>query len=106
MEETDDTKEISEGDIMLLCCWGGYKGCHGEAWGLGKVTAKEEREERFIICYDWKQFVPSIQRATIHDCLVREEKNRFIVPQYRPNWLIKIKPSSFWCSFWNLGKLI
>ena len=39
-----DTKMISEGDVMLLCCWAGHKNLHkGDAWGLGKVTDKKER---------------------------------------------------------------
>ncbi len=98
-----DTKMISKGDIVLLSCWGGHKCLYGgDAWGVGEVTGKEDSEEKFIISYKWKQLVPSIKGDTIYDCLTDDkkgsEKRRFKGARLRPNWLIKIKPSSFRCA--------
>jgi len=95
-----DTKMISEGDVMLLCCWAGHKNLYkGDAWGLGKVTDKKERGGGYYIYYEWMQFIPAISNDTIYNYLKAEKKEgRFITgAAYEPNWLFNIKSSSFLC---------
>ncbi len=101
-----DAMTISEGDIMLLCCWAGHKGLYkGDAWGLGKVTDKKERNGEYDIYYKWKQLVSPIEHTTIFECLKAENKaERFKMgAASKPNWLFKIQPTSFLLilSSWN-----
>ncbi|MGA8848735.1 MAG: hypothetical protein WB564_02785 [Dehalococcoidia bacterium] len=94
-----DTKMISKGDVMLLCCWGGHKGLwKGDAWGLGKVTGKEEREENLFISYRYRQFVPPIKGDDVYDCLTDAEKRKFRGARLTANWLFNITPVSFLCA--------
>jgi hypothetical protein len=100
----DDTKMISVGDIMLLCCWAGHKGLlNGDAWGLGKVTKKErdekEQDENYYINYKWMQFTPAISNDTIYTCLKPEGKEgKFKMgPRYSSCWLFEIKATTFLC---------
>jgi hypothetical protein len=99
-----DAKVISEGDIMLLCCWAGHKDLYkGDCWGLGKVTSKEERQGTYDVFYKWKQLISPIGHDTICGCLEAENlAKRFRMgAASAPNWLFKIEPDSFLCILSN-----
>ena len=65
----DAPKIICKGDIMLLCCWGGYEGCWGDAVGLGQVTHKQENEKETIVYYNYEPWVQPVKRDAINACL-------------------------------------
>jgi hypothetical protein len=102
----NDSGMVSEGDIMLLCCWAGHRGLsNGDAWGLGKVTSKTGCDGNYDIYYEWKRLVPQIENATIYDCLKAEGKQgKFKTGGWcKPNWLFRIEPTSFLSilSYWR-----
>jgi hypothetical protein len=90
---------ISQGDLLLLCCWGGHKSLFGgAAWGIGEVTHKKQHVKDTAIYYEPKPLLKAVERATIDACLTQKARGNFKMGPVR-GWafLSQIESSSFQC---------
>lgn len=90
---------ISEGDLILLICWGGHKGLHGDVWGVGEVRRKAASGAGTAIYYELKPFSSTpVPRHKVLGCLPNNLRGRFIIgPVRKLFWLLEIPPASFQC---------